>query len=408
MSYKILKCIPSLLSHGAVAQAANMINVVKASFEITQDYKEEVCGLPQHFITLMYDLYKDAMYTVSESAIMGHDKDQAIISAEQYFIEKSDKVTKVLNNKAKILEALRKDMSTAYDKAISDQAKESKLTTLEESEKDITSVTGSVTTASKDDTVQKMVEYVKLLAPEKRLALIYALGITNMVDVKGLTTASITSDSEEAFAPEDSEISSQELEEKIKADPDKFGIYSISEIKEKLKEAMLSHQFVDDKGTEIEHDTLYTVVENISDKTIDELQKEVKEKLGLEDSFKATDLESLLDYLDESGEKLTQLVETPAHVIFTVIDDGICMVGAFNEEDASKLLSTASEDYEEEGEEEESNSPHEEEILQIIDENFDELQDLGNNDARLKWFKSAGDSIPADEIREILANIWRR
>ena len=90
MTHKILKCIPSLLSHGAVTQAANMINVVKASFEISQEYKEEVCVLPPHFITLMYDLYKDTMYAVSESAMMGHDKDLAIINAEQYFMEKSD------------------------------------------------------------------------------------------------------------------------------------------------------------------------------------------------------------------------------------------------------------------------------------------------------------------------------
>lgn len=544
MTHKILKCIPSLLSHGAVTQAANMINVVKASFEISQAYKEEVCVLPPHFITLMYDLYKDAMYAVSESAMMGHDKDLAIINAEQYFMEKSDKATSVLSNKAQVLEALRKAMSEMYDKTIADKAKEEQPSVLEKSLEE-PSVSAKVVASSESKTIKDMIEYIKLLKPEERLAMIYALGIKNYVNVNTLTTASVVAN-EEAFAPaEDLEISSQELEdsinEKVEVDSDKFGIYSVSEIKEKLNEAMMSHQFVDEK--EIEHDVLYTVVENISDKTIGDIQKEVKEKLGLDESPSINDLDGLLDYLDEAGEKLTEVVAMPAHMIFIIKDDGICMAGAFSAEEVAKLLPATAEimisrDYlgklrqsiisikdemeslsdeledlnmnqennptvelarkisfdmknlynkfnadskdidivegtkatvksvdkqyeiakrlqayldespslhiaisrdlieeiaehlkngvsaavdpkwqenwlknapEEEGEEEEVEpSTNEETILQVIDENFDELQGLGTNDARLKWFKSNGDSIPSEEIKKVLDDTWKR
>lgn len=315
---KILKCIPSLLANGAVTQAANMINVVKASFEVSQEYKDEVCALPPHFITLMYDLYKDAIYSIDEVAMSNGNKDEAIIEAEKVFIEKSEKATKVLSNKAKILDALRKAMSAEYDKVVNNAAIEKEPTVLEKSME---------TTAAVNDTVNKMVEYVKLLKPEERLAMIYALGITNYVDVKNLTTASVD------------EISSEDLEEQIKEEvnPDKFGIYSISEIEKKLKEAMLSHKFIDEQETE--HDVLYTVIENISDKTIDSIYAESKEKMDLPDSTTAiTSIESLLDYLDDAGEILTSAVALPAHIVFIVKDDNICMVGVFDKNGVSELV----------------------------------------------------------------------
>ena len=438
------------------------------------------------------------------------------------------------------MEALRKAMSEIYDKTIADKAKEEQPSVLEKSLEE-PSVSAKVVASSESKTIKDMIEYIKLLKPEERLAMIYALGIKNYVNVNTLTTASVIAN-EEAFAPaEDLEISSQELEdsinEKVEVDSDKFGIYSVSEIKEKLNEAMMSHQFVDEK--EIEHDVLYTVVENISDKTIGDIQKEVKEKLGLDESPSINDLDGLLDYLDEAGEKLTEVVAMPAHMIFIIKDDGICMAGAFSAEEVAKLLpataglpmkrehiadfrkrlidikdemSTLSDDLEDANEDQEENaivelarkiaadmqtlylnfnadskdidvieatvksvdkqyeiakrlqayldespslhiaisrdlieeiaehlkngasaavdskwqenwlknapekegeeeevepSANEEAILTVIDENFDELQGLGTNDARLKWFKSNGDSIPSEEIKKVLDDTWK-
>lgn len=314
MTHKILKCIPKLVAQGATTQAASMINVVKASIEISQEYKDLVCVLPPHFITLMYDLYKGAIYSVSESAMNGYDKDLSIVEAEKEFNEKSEKAVAVLNNTAKILEVLRNDMSAEYDK-IKSSFEEVKPTTLEKSLEATASLEST-------ETIQKMIEYVKLLKPEQRLALIYSLGLTSYVDMNNITTASI--DEEDV------------LEDK--AVNDKFGIYSVEEIKEKLKEAMLSHQFT---SSDLEYDVLYTVVENISDKTIGSVLEEVKSKVSVNESASAESLDELFESLDSASEKLTDLLAMPAHVIFLIKEDNICMVAAFFKEDANKVLKSS-------------------------------------------------------------------
>lgn len=308
MNQKILKCIPSLLASGAVAQAANMVNVVKASFDVSQEYKDTVCNLPQHFITHMLDLYKDAMYSISECAMVGSDKDTSIINIEKTFIENSEKTTKVLDNKANMLSALRNALSSEYDRVIATNEP----TVLEKS---------IITTAATNDTINKMVEYVKLLKPEERLAMIYALGIASYVD-SSISTASTD------------QITSEELESAI---DDKLCIYPIAEISKKVKENMLSHKFNCD---DIEYDVLYNVVDNISSKTIIEICDEVKNKLCINYDKDITNIDELFDCLDKSGEELTSKIGLPAHIVFIALNDNICMVCAFSKEDVNTIVST--------------------------------------------------------------------
>lgn len=336
-AHKILKCIPSLAAHGAIAQAANMINVVKASIEVSQEYKDQVCVLPQHFVTMMFDLYVDAMYAMQEAAMMDYNKDMIMLEAEKKFTEKSSKAVSVLSNTAKILEVLRNDMSAAYEEVALEMApKETILENSIEAMESEPSVQASVVeAAAPKQTIDEMISYVKLMKPEQRLALIYSLGLTSYVDLPSITTSSV-----EAVAEEEM-ISPIELETNINSGSEEslmFGIYVIKDIEEKMKEAMLSHQFTTDN---LEYDVLYTVVENIADKTIDEVTAEVKEKLGITEGIPVSSVDDLLDYLDQVGENLTNKLAPMGHVLFTIKGADICMLAAFTKEDANSLLAKA-------------------------------------------------------------------
>lgn len=46
-------------------------------------------------------------------------------------------------------------------------------------------------------------------------------------------------------------------------------------------------------------------------------------------------------------------------------------------------------------------------VMQVIDDNYDELHDLGNNDARLEWLMDQGDSIPAEVVKKVVNDIWK-
>ena len=69
MMIKLMKSIPQLTKASLNTQAINLINVVKASFDIPQDYKEHVIALPPHFIETMYDLYRDSMYAACKAGL---------------------------------------------------------------------------------------------------------------------------------------------------------------------------------------------------------------------------------------------------------------------------------------------------------------------------------------------------
>ncbi len=333
IAYKVLMCVPSLIAHGATAQAANMVNVVKASIDISQEYKDEVCVLPQHFITLIYDLYTESMCLAAEAAMSGYDKDFSIIEAEKSFVEKADKAISVLSNTAKILTVLREDMSKTYDSVLAEtNPPKQEPTVLEESlnikpeeKPEHLESDSAIATAAAGSTIDQMIAYVKLLKPEDRLALIYSLGLTKYVDMGSITTASIET---EEIAQDDAGLN--------------FGIYSLDEIKEKIKNAMLSHEFTTDG---LEFETLYTVVENISEKTIETISDEVREKLGITvpeiEPKHITNMEELLESLDTKGEDLTAALNTSGFVLFTIKGDDVVMLIAFTKDDANKQLQSS-------------------------------------------------------------------
>ncbi len=130
---KLMKSIPQLAKASLNTQAVNLINVVKASFDIPQDYKEHVIALPPHFVEMMYDLYRDSCYEACEAGMQGLEKEIAIQAIEKRFSEKAEKAIELLPDTAKIFEAMKCGLDCYYEEGKKEATTVAPMSTLEQS-----------------------------------------------------------------------------------------------------------------------------------------------------------------------------------------------------------------------------------------------------------------------------------
>jgi hypothetical protein len=387
---KLMKSIPQLAKASLNTQAVNLINVVKASFDIPQEYKEHVIALPPHFVELMYDLYRDCCYDACEAGVQGLEKEVALQAIQKKFQEKAEKVVELLPDTAKLYEALKcaidchyeegkKEATTVAPMSVLQESIEQKAVIKEEPAPVVEEATAAVELSS--DAVNNMIAYVNKLNAADKTALVYALGLISYVDpsslkgvVKRATHASVAkADLEVEVAIEapvmeapvaplemtvepaplpagdtsspilNDLVPTEEPESLISEEANEVasgpmvGIYSIPVLCEKVQNIVKSHQFNSDSENEMA--VVDTLVSNISSLTIDALTEIACDKLCI-DCPAISDLESLKDFLDSKADEITNACNLPITLIFIVKGDDLVLAACFTKHDVAKMMET--------------------------------------------------------------------
>jgi hypothetical protein len=382
---KLMKSIPQLAKASLNTQAVNLINVVKASFDIPQDYKEHVIVLPPHFIEMMYDLYRDSMYEACESGMQGLPKEVAIQAIEKKFQEKAEKVVELLPDTAKIYEALKCGLDCYYDEGMKEATAVPPMSVLEQSLEQNAVVEQPVMEAEaatagielSSDAVNNMINYVNKLNATDKTALVYALGLVNYVDpasMKGTVRRAAHASLEGELSvevvvetapvvepmsvqvvtpvtpvPDSSSpilndlVPTEEVDAPISEEANEVasgpmvGIYSIPVLNEKIQNIVKSHQFTTDSESEMA--VIDTLVSGISNLTIDELSGIACDKLCIECPA-ISDLESLKDFLDTKADEITNATGLPIALIFIVKGDDLVLAACFTKHDVAQMMET--------------------------------------------------------------------
>ncbi len=372
MNTRLIKSIPQLAKAGLNTQAVDLINVVKASFDIPQEYKDHVNALPPHFVELMYNLFRDACYEACDAGFKCDDKAVTVQKIEMSFSEKAQKALEVLSDTAGLLGALRKSIEICFDcglqegghKSILEQSVEEKVEEkIEEAPVDMDCIDNSdtsVTASIENDAIQNMINYVNSLNNADKTALVYALGLLKYVDpssLKGVVRKSTTASAplEEVVVPEVpvvedltglvhndlvaplSEEQKEDIAEQTVENSEMVGIYSIPVLFQKIENIMKSHQFSSD--TEMECETIDILVDGIDSLTIDEVCQIASDKMNV-DCTPCTSIEQMLDCLDNQADVITNLLGIPATVIFLVKDNALTLSACFSKFDVAKMLET--------------------------------------------------------------------
>lgn len=365
MIIKLIKSIPKLTKASLNTQAVNLINVVKASFDIPKEYKEHIAPLQPHFAEMMYDLYRDCMYEACEAGTQCLNKELAIQAIEGRFQEKSEKAILLLSDTSKIFEALKSGLDFCYE-AGKKESTETPLTVLEQSvEMKLEEVSAPAEPAKDEpsepvlasidltsDTINNMINYVNKLTQNDKTALVYALGLVKYVDQSSLkgTVKRATAEALETvqelggsspvfndLVPTEKPEESVQVETLELAAGPMVGMYSIEILKEKLESIVKSHKFDTDSQEELA--VVDTLVCKVSELTIDELSQMAADKLCIE-CPSASDVESLMDFLDEKADLITNAIGLPVTLIFIIKDDCLVLAACFTKHDVAKMMDT--------------------------------------------------------------------
>jgi hypothetical protein len=177
MNTRLIKSIPQLAKAGLNTQAVDLINVVKASFDIPQEYKDHVNSLPPHFVEMMYNSFRDACYEACDAGFQCKDKAVTLQKIELTFTGKAQKALEVLSDTAGLFESFRKAIDMCYECGLQEGGHE---TVLEKSLKD--KDFAEVTATTDNDVIQNMIDYVNSLTNANKTALVYEMGILKYVD----------------------------------------------------------------------------------------------------------------------------------------------------------------------------------------------------------------------------------
>ena len=367
MNTRLIKSIPQLAKAGLNTQAVDLINVVKASFDIPQEYKDHVNALPPHFVEMMYNLFRDSCYEACDAGFKCEDKAVTLQKIEMSFTEKAQKALEVLSDTAGLLASFKKSVDTCFEcgllegghKTVLEQSIEEKT----EPAMDMDCIDNSdtsVTASIENDAIQNMIKYVNSLNNADKTALVYAMGILKYVDVEALKRgvvqkATASAPIEEVVVPnvpvvEDitglvhndlvaplSEEQKEEIAEQTVENNEMIGIYSIPVLFSRIDSIMKSHQFSSD--TEVECEVVDILVDGINNLTIDEVCQIASDKL-LVDCSPCTSMEHLLDCLDNQADEINKLLGIPATVIFLVKDNALTLSACFSKFDVAKMLET--------------------------------------------------------------------
>lgn len=291
--YKLLKCINKLTAIGSYSTAFNMTLAFKDTIIVSEEYMSKISVLPHHYITLMVDKYKEAIHEIAEASYSGFNKDEILINIDKKFREDTEIVLSMLKDSVEIVNILVKECSAMYDKILSELPKEEK-TVFEKSIEQTVEATTTVATNISEETIKSINAYINKLSPEKRLAIIYAMGFSKYYQS---TEASV--DTEESIC---------------------FGIYSVDNITEKALLALSTHDY---KSEDYEFDILFDIVENVSSKTVEEVSKEISDKTGFA-FVDISSLEGLVDQMDSLSEQITEA--TGFDIIITIVDNKVSMM----------------------------------------------------------------------------------
>lgn len=344
---QMIKSIPTIVQAGLAIQAAQIINTVKATFDISQDFKEKISALPPHFVAKMHDLYRTVMYKAYEAGMKGMDKDIHRQALESMFLQEAENELKMLENNGAILEALRNAIDESYEcgkqesyvpatnpleEALSPAnvlatasiatAEEISEELAEKTEEPATEVAQEISAPSHNnislEAFERLKNYVNLLGPEKALPLAYRLGIAKELGMN-VSQASV----------EEIIIDSAPVDEMV-------GIYSINVIREKTKALVTSHNFESDTNAEME--IIDTIEANAMEIPVPELIEIVKSKLCLDACPEIMSMEQFLEYLDSTADMITTKVALPVHYIFIVLDGNLVLATVFTKQNVADVL----------------------------------------------------------------------
>lgn len=353
---KLMKSIPKLAKANLNTQAASLINVSKASFDIPQSYKDHVIALPPHFVELMFDIYRDSAFDACESGLKGLKKEDVLNALEEVLKERASKVIEVMSETEGLYNSFKDAMSAHFDEGFKEAISEPEVSTLEQSIEEkifndaiveekpvVIEVKAESQNGLTSDVINNMIAYVNKLNENDKTALIYALGISEYVDpstMKGVVTRKTTASIEEGAMLKEDDMVPVEQEKTMedhlsKTTEVKICNYDISKLKEKVESIVKSHKFPDGANSDLV--VIDTVIEDVEDMNIEEVCKCILDKLDISCE---SSIESLYEGLDHSADLLNTAIDLPVSLFFLKCNGNLCLCAEITKSEVASMMET--------------------------------------------------------------------